>query len=150
MKLGDLVELTAGGGPPMTILQRNANRSFEGWLCVWQVNGAARRATFPEQALRLCDPQRVAPPPPVRPRKVVDLEPLPERLMSDRLMRSRVQAELLALIENAGGGGFAFSIVCSGDRWTVSVKLPEAGTHAIGEGADFQEAWSNRKPAWGG
>ncbi|WP_428374703.1 hypothetical protein [Lichenicoccus sp.] len=139
MKPGDLVELVRGG-PPMTILQRNADRGFEGWLCVWQVNGTARRATFPEQALRRCDPQRLValPPPPVRARKVVDIEPLPDR----------AHAELLALIDNADAGGFDFSIICSGDRWTVSVKLPEAGTHTIGEGADFQEAWSKRKPAW--
>ncbi len=89
MKLGDLVEL-AGGGPPMTILQRSADRGFEGWLCVWQVNGTARRATFPEQALRLCDPQRVvALPPPVRPRKVVDIEPLPARVLPERLTPER-------------------------------------------------------------
>nr|WP_321986535.1 hypothetical protein [uncultured Lichenicoccus sp.] len=137
MKLGDRVELISGG-PPMTILQRNADRGLEGWLCVWQVNGTARRATFPEQALRPCDPQRVvALPPPMRPRKVVDIEPLPDR----------AHAELLALIDHPGGG-FDFSIVSSGDRWTVSVKLAEAGTHTIGEGAGFQEAWSNQKPAW--
>ncbi|WP_171033976.1 hypothetical protein [Lichenicoccus roseus] len=133
-----MVELVSGG-PPMTILQRNADRGFEGWLCVWQVNGAARRAAFPEQALRPCDPQRVVALPPARTRKVVDLEPLPDR----------AHAELLGLIDTPPHGGFDFSIVCSGDRWTVSVRLPDAGTHSIGEGEDFLEAWSNRKPAWG-
>lgn len=123
----------------MTILQRNADRGFEGWLCVWQVNGTARRAAFPEPALRACDPQRVvALPPPVAPRRVVDLEPLPDR----------AQAELLALIDSPGTG-FDVSIVCARDRWTVSVQVSEAGSHTIGEGGDFQQAWSNRKPAWG-
>ena len=105
MKPGDMVELVSGG-PPMTILQRNADRGSRG-------GSASGRSTAPPDAppsrnrrLRPCDPQRVVALPPARTRKVVDLEPLPDR----------AHAELLGLIDTPPHGGFDFSIVCSGDR----------------------------------
>lgn len=66
MKPGDLVEL-ASGGPPMVILEWNTGIGFEGWLCAWQVQGSAKRDTYPPHVLRPYDPETPLEAPPGRP-----------------------------------------------------------------------------------
>ena len=53
---GDVVSLRAPGSPAMVVelWEDGGPLQFEtGWRCAWTIQGALRRAIFPEAALRL-------------------------------------------------------------------------------------------------
>ena len=64
------------------------------------------------------------------------------------ISQAKAHDELIELVSGRDAHNFTLSVICSEGQVSVSVKDLDSGAHAIGEGADFREAWFNQKPAW--